>query len=35
MLAPEDNCIHPTSQKPYILALSGGADNSLKEIQLI
>ncbi|KAK1144827.1 hypothetical protein N8T08_004840 [Aspergillus melleus] len=29
----KDNCIHPTSQKPYIRSLSGGLDNSPEGIQ--
>ncbi|GLA23906.1 hypothetical protein CBS115989_1114 [Aspergillus niger] len=33
MLALKDNCIHPTSQKPYIQAASGGLDNSPEGIQ--
>ncbi|KAJ5945686.1 hypothetical protein N7454_002525 [Penicillium verhagenii] len=28
MIALKDNCLHPSSQKPYIKASSGGADNS-------
>jgi hypothetical protein len=28
LLALRDNCLHATSQKPYIKAVSGGADNS-------
>ncbi|KAF4637589.1 hypothetical protein G7Y89_g503 [Cudoniella acicularis] len=28
MLALRQNCIHPTSKKPYILDSSGGRDNS-------
>ncbi|KAJ5745945.1 dabb-domain-containing protein [Penicillium odoratum] len=28
MLALKDTCLHPSSQKPYITASSGGADNS-------
>ncbi|KAL4939978.1 hypothetical protein BDV06DRAFT_197705 [Aspergillus oleicola] len=28
MLALKDNCLHPTSQTPYILSSSGGVDNS-------
>ncbi|KAL4778847.1 hypothetical protein BJX76DRAFT_352285 [Aspergillus varians] len=28
MLGLKDNCLHPTSQKPYILSASGGVDNS-------
>ncbi|KAI1207847.1 dabb-domain-containing protein [Annulohypoxylon truncatum] len=26
----ETNCIHPTSQKPYVKVLGGGKDNSLE-----
>ncbi|KAJ5279612.1 stress responsive A/B barrel domain protein [Penicillium angulare] len=33
MLALKDNCLHPTSQKPYIETSSGGADNSIEGIQ--
>jgi len=28
MVALKDQCIHPTTQKPYILQSSGGRDNS-------
>ncbi|KAL7619766.1 hypothetical protein AAE478_010308 [Parahypoxylon ruwenzoriense] len=28
MLALETNCVHPTTQKPYVKALGGGIDNS-------
>ncbi|KEF55326.1 uncharacterized protein A1O9_08980 [Exophiala aquamarina CBS 119918] len=28
MLALKGTCIHPTSQEPYIIAASGGVDNS-------
>lgn len=28
MLALKENCIHPTSKRPYILDSSGGRDNS-------
>lgn len=28
MLELKDKCIHPTSQKPYIKAFSGGKNNS-------
>ncbi|PSS20410.1 hypothetical protein M430DRAFT_138873 [Amorphotheca resinae ATCC 22711] len=28
MLALRENCIHPTSKKPYILEASGGRDHS-------
>ncbi|RMJ24249.1 hypothetical protein PHISP_04885 [Aspergillus sp. HF37] len=33
MLALKDQCLHPSSQKPYIKASSGGADNSVEGIQ--
>ncbi|KAJ5677722.1 uncharacterized protein N7477_003355 [Penicillium maclennaniae] len=33
MLALKDNCLHPTSQKPYIVSSSGGSDNSPEGIQ--
>ncbi|KAJ5178265.1 Dimeric alpha-beta barrel [Penicillium coprophilum] len=33
MLALKDNCVHPTSQKPYIKSASGGKDNSPEGIQ--
>ncbi|KAL3480194.1 hypothetical protein BJX99DRAFT_36227 [Aspergillus californicus] len=33
MLALKENCIHPTSQKPYILSSSGGKDNSPEGMQ--
>ncbi|KAL4905914.1 hypothetical protein BDW74DRAFT_152278 [Aspergillus multicolor] len=33
MLSLKDKCIHPTSQKPYILSASGGADNSPEGMQ--
>ncbi|BCS25823.1 Dabb family protein [Aspergillus puulaauensis] len=33
MLALKDNCIHPTSQKPYIVSSSGGVDNSPEGLQ--
>ncbi|KAI0970863.1 stress responsive A/B barrel domain-containing protein [Xylaria arbuscula] len=28
MLSLKDDCLHPTSQKPYIKSLTGGKDNS-------
>ena len=28
MLGLKDQCIHPTSQKPYIKSFSGGKNNS-------
>lgn len=34
MLALKDTCIHPTTQKPYIKASSGGIDNSIEGIQV-
>lgn len=34
MLALKDQCLHPSSQKPYIKASSGGADNSIEGIQV-
>ncbi|KJK67721.1 Stress responsive A/B Barrel Domain [Aspergillus parasiticus SU-1] len=33
MLALKDNCLHPSSQKPYIRTSSGGIDNSPEGIQ--
>ncbi|KAL4872816.1 hypothetical protein BDV12DRAFT_161578 [Aspergillus spectabilis] len=33
MISLKDNCIHPTSQKPYILSSSGGIDNSPEGLQ--
>ncbi|KAB8236791.1 hypothetical protein ETB97_011302 [Aspergillus alliaceus] len=33
MLALRDNCLHPSSQKPYIRTSSGGRDNSPEGIQ--
>ncbi|KAJ6102774.1 stress responsive A/B barrel domain protein [Penicillium sp. IBT 16267x] len=33
MLALKDTCIHPSSQKPYIKASTGGADNSIEASQ--
>ena len=35
MLALKDSCIHPTSNKPYIISASGGTDNSPEGIQVI
>ncbi|PLB52512.1 stress responsive A/B barrel domain protein, partial [Aspergillus steynii IBT 23096] len=32
MLGLKDNCIHPTSQTPYIKSLSGGVNNSKEGI---
>ncbi|KAJ2975596.1 hypothetical protein NQ176_g5432 [Zarea fungicola] len=33
MLGLKDNCIHATTQKPYILRSSGGSDNSIEGLQ--
>ncbi|KAE8351488.1 stress responsive A/B barrel domain-containing protein [Aspergillus coremiiformis] len=33
MLALKDNCLHPSSQKPYIQTSSGGIDNSIEGLQ--
>ncbi|KAL4886587.1 hypothetical protein BJY04DRAFT_177976 [Aspergillus karnatakaensis] len=33
MLELKDICIHPTTQQPYILASSGGVDNSPEGLQ--
>ncbi|CEJ58754.1 Putative Stress responsive A/B barrel domain protein [Penicillium brasilianum] len=33
MIGLKENCIHPTSNKPYIKASSGGLDNSIEGIQ--
>ncbi|KAJ5558876.1 hypothetical protein N7461_002848 [Penicillium sp. DV-2018c] len=33
ILSLKDNCIHPSSQKPYITSVSGGKDNSPEGIQ--
>ncbi|KAM5447009.1 hypothetical protein MaudCBS49596_006189 [Microsporum audouinii] len=33
MLGLKDKCLHPLSQKPYILSSSGGVDNSIEGIQ--
>ncbi|KAJ5952627.1 Dimeric alpha-beta barrel [Penicillium vulpinum] len=33
MIALKDNCVHPTSQSPYIKSASGGKDNSPEGIQ--
>ncbi|KAJ5616953.1 Dimeric alpha-beta barrel [Penicillium hordei] len=33
MLALKNNCVHPTSQQPYIKSASGGKDNSPEGIQ--
>lgn len=29
------NCIHPTTQAPYILSLKGGKDNSHENLQVM
>jgi hypothetical protein len=34
MLGLKDNCLHPSSQKPYIKSSSGGIDNSIEGIQV-
>jgi len=34
MLALKDNCIHPSSQRPYIKSSIGGIDNSIEGIQV-
>jgi hypothetical protein len=34
MIGLKENCIHPASNKPYIKASSGGADNSIEAIQV-
>lgn len=34
MLGLKDNCLHPSSSKPYIKSSSGGADNSPEGIQV-
>lgn len=34
MLALKNNCVHPTSQQPYIKSASGGKDNSPEGIQV-
>lgn len=28
-------CIHPVTQKPYILSISGGIDNSIEDLQVL
>ncbi|KAF2088921.1 dabb-domain-containing protein [Saccharata proteae CBS 121410] len=33
LLSLKDNCLHPTSQKPYIKSAIGGRDNSPEGIQ--
>jgi hypothetical protein len=35
MLALRENCIHPTTKKPYILESSGGRDNSPEGHQVV
>ncbi|KAH8900296.1 hypothetical protein GQ53DRAFT_776954 [Thozetella sp. PMI_491] len=32
-LALKQDCIHPTTQTPYILSLKGGKDNSIEGLQ--
>ena len=34
MLALKVNCVHPTSQQPYITSVAGGADNSPEGVQV-
>lgn len=34
MIGLKENCVHPVSNKPYIKASSGGADNSIEGIQV-
>jgi hypothetical protein len=34
MLNLRENCIHPTTQKPYIKASAGGKDNSIEGLQV-
>lgn len=34
MLALKDTCLHPSSQRPYIKASTGGADNSPEGAQV-
>ncbi|KAJ9219107.1 hypothetical protein DTO271D3_5742 [Paecilomyces variotii] len=33
LAALKDQCIHPSTQKPYILSLKGGTDNSPERLQ--
>ncbi|KAI1160191.1 stress responsive A/B barrel domain-containing protein [Nemania serpens] len=33
MLSLKDNCLHPTTQTPYIKSLTGGTDNSPEGLQ--
>ena len=33
-LALKDTCIHPTANKPYILSVAGGKDNSSEGAQV-
>ncbi|KAL2795703.1 hypothetical protein BJX65DRAFT_306095 [Aspergillus insuetus] len=33
MIGLKNSCIHPTTQRPYILASSGGVDNSPEGLQ--
>ncbi|KAI9162774.1 dabb-domain-containing protein [Paramyrothecium foliicola] len=34
-LSLKDQCIHPTTQSPYILSLKGGKDNSPEGLQVL
>jgi hypothetical protein len=34
MIGLKNSCIHPTTQRPYILASSGGVDNSPEGLQV-
>lgn len=34
MLGLKDNCLHAASEQPYILASSGGVDNSIEGAQV-
>ena len=34
MMALKDTCLHPTSQKPYILSFTGGKDHSPEGAQV-
>ncbi|KAI1092997.1 dabb-domain-containing protein [Rostrohypoxylon terebratum] len=33
MLGLKEGCLHPTSQKPYIISMTGGKDNSHEGMQ--
>lgn len=35
MIALKDKCIHPRTQKPYIIRSSGGIDNSPEGLQVV